>query len=417
MTWYQERIAEERGGHSDNVLPVSRVCALIQELLDDSRLQDIWIRGEVTNLKVHGSGHCYFSLGEKSQSQSAVIPCVMWSKDARRVKCEVRDGMEIIIFGSIGHYAPQGRYQCYVRDIEPAGRGEKHLMVERWKELLTAEGCFDPARKRPVPPYPSTVGVVTSETGAVLQDIRNVISRRFPLELVVSPTAVQGEGAHQEIAMALRRVQDNVEVIIVARGGGSFEDLFPFNHPDVVRAISSCPVPVVSAIGHEVDVTLADFAADLRAPTPSAAAELVVPDGIQVLESLAESRKMMGNRLMARLDRAGSDLAQVRERLSSRRMGQRVTTKREDLSILSDRVNRAISSRLALERERLAAAVDILAARNPRYPLKKGYCILQKDGKVVRSAGEIAAGDLLSVRLVDGRADVNVERVYHDPEI
>lgn len=417
MTWYQQGIADERNGHTTDVFTVFQVSSIIEMLLDDSKIQDIWIRGEVTNLKAHGSGHYYFSLGEKSDSHSAVLPCVMWRKDAQRLKCDICDGMNLLVFGSIGHYAPQGRYQLYVRDIQPAGRGEKHLMVERWKEELSREGCFDPARKRSLPSYPSRIGVVTSETGAVLQDIRNIISRRFPLELVVSPTAVQGEGVQHEIARAIRRIQEEVDVIILARGGGSFEDLFPFNYPEVVRAISTCPVPVVSAIGHEVDVTLADFAADIRAPTPSAAAELVVPDRILVLDSLAESQKTLKNRLLNRLDRAGEDLSQIRERLSPRKMGQKVTAKREDVSVLSDRIGRSVLSRLALERERLSAMAEILAARNPLHLMRKGYCILEKEGKVIRSAVEITQGEHLSVRLMDGRVDTCVERVYHDPEI
>ncbi len=414
MTWYQKGISDERGGHTTEVLSVSQVSSLVEALLDDTRLQDIWVRGEITNLKLHGSGHCYFSLGEKSRDHSAVLSCVMWRNDARRVECEFRDGMDVVVYGSIGHYAPQGRYQLYVREVRPAGRGEKHLMVEKWKVQLTSEGCFDPQKKRPLPAYPLKVGVVTSETGAVLQDIRNVVSRRYPLELVVSPTAVQGEGAHLEIARALQRVERDVDVIILARGGGSFEDLFPFNYPEVVRAIVSCPVPVVSAIGHEVDITLADFAADVRAPTPSAAAELVVPDRIALMDSLALFRKTLGNRLIVRLDRAGTDLSEVRERLSPRRVSQRVTAKREDVSVLSGRMERAVLSRIALERERLSAAAGVLAARNPAQLLRRGYCILQKDGRVIHSADEIACGDRLTLRLVDGRAVTRVEEVHHD---
>ncbi len=417
MTWYHQGISEERDGHTFDVLSVSEVSSLVQSLLDDSRLQDIWIRGEITNLKIHGSGHWYFSLGERNAHQSAVLSCVMWRKDAQRMTGEIRDGTGVLVFGSIGHYAPQGRYQLYVRDIRAAGRGEKHLMVENWKKQLSLEGCFDPARRRTLPPYPCRVGVVTSETGAVLQDIRNVISRRYPLTLVVSPTAVQGEGAHVEIAGALKRIESEVEVIILARGGGSFEDLFPFNHPDVVRAVSSCPVPVVSAIGHEVDTTLADFAADVRAPTPSAAAELVVPDRIMVLESIAEMRKMMGKRLLARLDRESEALSQLRERLSPRRIGQMVTARREDVAMLQQRMERAVSSRFALERERLSAAADILAARNPVHLLEKGYCILQKDGKVIRSVAEMVPGDHISLRLRDGKAMTQVERICHDREV
>jgi len=417
MTWYQQGLSHERGGHAMEVLSVSEVSSLVEALLDDPRLQEIWIRGEITNLKVHGSGHRYFSLGEKRNEHSAVLSCVIWRNDARRIDYDLHDGMDVLVFGSIGHYAPQGRYQLYVKEVRPAGLGEKHLMVERWKQQLEAEGCFDPGKKRSLPPYPERVGVVTSETGAVLQDIRNVISRRYPLELVISPTAVQGEGAHEEITRALRRVEQQVDVIILARGGGSFEDLFPFNHPDVVRAISSSLVPVVSAIGHEIDVTLADFAADIRAPTPSAAAELVVPDRISVMESLAGYRKAIGNRLLDRLDRAGSDLSDVRERLAPRRVSQRVTSRREDLSVISGRIERGILSRVGRERERLSAAAAVLAARNPAHLLGKGYCILQKDRRVIRSAGEIEKGDSLTIRMVDGRLGTRVEEVHLDTEI
>jgi len=417
MTWYQQGLSTERGGHAMEVLSVSEVSSLVEALLDDPRLQEIWIRGEITNHKLHGSGHRYFSLGEKRNEHSAVLSCVMWRNDARRVDFDLHDGMDVLVFGSIGHYAPQGRYQLYVKEVRPAGLGEKHLMVERWKLQLEAEGCFDLGRKRPLPPYPERVGVVTSETGAVLQDIRNVVSRRYPLELVISPTAVQGEGAHEEITRALRRVERQVDVIILARGGGSFEDLFPFNHPEVVRAVSSCPVPVVSAIGHEIDVTLADFAADIRAPTPSAAAELVVPDRISVMESLAGYRKTMGDRLLGRLDRAGSDLSDVRERLAPRRVSQRVTSRREDLSVISGRIERGILSRVGRERERLAATAAVLAAQNPAQLLGRGYCILQKERRVIRSAGEIEKGDRLTIRMVDGRLGTRVEEVHLDTEI
>lgn len=417
MTWDQHEISDGRFGHTIDVLTVSEVSSIIEALLDDPRLQDIWVRGEITNLKLHGSGHRYFSLGEKSRDHSAVLSCVMWRNDAQRMDCEIHDGMDVLVYGSIGHYAPQGRYQLYVKEVRPAGRGEKFLLMEKWKAQLAAEGCFDLARKRGLPPYPTRVGIVTSETGAVLHDIKNVISRRYPLELVVSPTAVQGEGAHLEITRALRRVQSDVDVIILARGGGSFEDLFPFNYPEVVRAVSSCPVPVVSAIGHEVDITLADFAADVRAPTPSAAAELVVPDRVTVMESLAESRRAMVNRLLGRLDRAGTDLSDVRERLSPRRILQKVTSRREDISVLSSRMERTVLSRITLERERLTAAAGVLAARNPAQLLGRGYCILQKEGRIIRSAGEIKKGDLLSLRIIDGRVESRVEEVYHDPEI
>ena len=262
-------------------LRVSELSAIVQELLDDPRLQDIRVRGEITNYKHHGRGHRYFSLSEKGGgSTAAVIKCVMWRSDAERLPFTPDEGMEVVVSGSVTVYAPHGAYQLQVKSMEKAGLGEKYLLVEQWKKELSALGLFAAERKRPLPGFPARIGVVTSETGAVIHDIRNVVERRYPAEIIISPTAVQGETAHREIAAAIRRLAGCVDVVIVARGGGSFEDLFPFNHPDVVKAIAACPVPVVSAIGHEVDITLADLAADMRAPTPSAAAELVVPDRV-----------------------------------------------------------------------------------------------------------------------------------------
>ena len=260
-------------------LRVSELSAIIESLLDNPLLQDIVVRGEVTNYTHHARGHRYFSLSEKGGGNTAaVIKCVMWRSDAERLSFIPSEGMEVVVTGTVRAYAPHGTYQLQVKEMRKAGLGEKFLLIEQWKRQLAAEGCFSLERKRCLPAYPVRVGVVTSETGAVIHDIRTVIGRRYPLEIVISPTAVQGEKAHREIAGAISRLAGMVDVVIVARGGGSFEDLFPFNHPDVVRAIVACPVPVVSAIGHEVDVTLSDLAADLRAATPSAAAELAVPD-------------------------------------------------------------------------------------------------------------------------------------------
>ncbi|CVK31583.1 exodeoxyribonuclease VII large subunit [Methanoculleus bourgensis] len=261
------------------ILGVSEVSGLICDLLDDMRLHQIWVRGEVTNYKDHASGHRYFSLSEQNGRSSALINCVMWRTYASGLEFTPKNGMDVLAWGTVEVYEPHGRYQLIVREMLPAGRGERHLMVERWKRELDAEGLFSPERRRPLPAFPHRVGVVTSPTGAALKDILSVISRRYPAaEVVLSPTAVQGEGAHTEITEAIQRVDGLVDVIIVGRGGGSFEDLFPFNHPDVVRAVARCRTPVISAVGHEVDTALCDFAADLRAPTPSAAAERAVPD-------------------------------------------------------------------------------------------------------------------------------------------
>ncbi|HQC11921.1 MAG TPA: exodeoxyribonuclease VII large subunit [Methanoregulaceae archaeon] len=417
MSWYRTRLTEEQERHGTEVFSVSDISRVVTGVLDDSRLQDIWIRGEVTNLRLHSSGHIYFSLSEKQDSGVALIHCVMWRSDAKRLTFSPRDGTDVIAFGSIGHYAPQGRYQFYAKDIRHAGEGEKHLLVERWKSELSSEGLFDPARKKTLPQYPERIGVVTSGTGAVLHDITHVVQRRYPLEILVSPTAVQGDQAHREIVQALSRIDGLVDVIIIGRGGGSFEDLFPFNHPDVVRAIAGCTTPVVSAIGHETDVTLADFAADMRAPTPSAAAELAVPDRAGLLQNLAETRKMMGSRLLSRLDRGAREIEDLRGRLTPGRLERRISERREDLASWTDRIRRAFVSKVERERLVIAGIKTAIDGQNPMHLLSRGYCILEKGGQVVKSSSEIDTGDDAMVRLSDGRAELVIGKVYHDKKI
>lgn len=418
MDWFNTPDETEKKAAPAAPLLVSELSSIISELLDDARLQDVRVRGEVTNYKHHGSGHRYFSLSEKGGgSTAAVIKCVMWRSDAERLAFQPGEGMEVVVTGSVTLYAPHGAYQLRVRSMEKAGLGEKYLLVEKWKKELAAEGLFSQERKRDLPAFPSRVGVVTSETGAVIHDIRNVISRRFPVGIVISPTAVQGEEAHGEIARAIRRLSGLVDVVIVARGGGSFEDLFPFNHPEVVRAIASCPVPVVSAIGHEVDVTLADLAADIRAPTPSAAAELVVPDRNILLLQLAELRDLMGSALLGRLAWAKEEVVGLRDRLRPRRFAVKIEERQQFTADLADRLERALSTRLDRERLLLAEMRTALEGRSPLAVLARGYCVAEKDGDVVKGTGMLAEKDRLRLRFYDGRSQVIVERVDHDGNV
>ncbi|HON81916.1 MAG TPA: exodeoxyribonuclease VII large subunit [Methanoregulaceae archaeon] len=418
MEWYQQRISQERREHGIEIYRVSEISSIISSVLDDGRLQDIWIRGEVTNFKPHASGHRYFSLGErKDAGTSALIQCVMWRSDAERLGFPLKDGIDVIAFGSIGHYAPQGRYQFYARDLRHAGEGEKHLLVEKWKAELAAEGIFDAGRKKELPRFPARIGVVTSETGAVLQDIRNVIARRFPLEIVVSPTAVQGDHAHLEIARALEKIDGHVDVIIIGRGGGSFEDLFPFSHPLVVRAIACCTTPVVSAIGHETDFTLADFAADVRAPTPSAAAELVVQDRAALMEGLGLFRKRLGSSLVSRLDQAVREISDLRSRIAPGRMERWIADRRQDCAMMAERLARTALTRIEREQLILSGLSARLSGRNPLALLERGYCILEKEGKTVRSVHGLSGGDILGIRMRDGRLEVQVRGVTHDKNL
>ena len=396
-------------------LLVSELSAIIAGLLEDQRLQDIRVRGEVTNYKHHGRGHRYFSLSEKGGgSTAAVIRCVMWRSDADRLAFSPEEGMEVIVSGSVTVYAPHGAYQLQVRKVEKAGLGEKYLLVEQWKKELAAAGLFAPDRKRGLPAFPSRIGVVTSETGAVIHDIRNVVERRYPLEIVISPTAVQGEGAHREIAAAIRRLHGRVDVVIVARGGGSFEDLFPFNHPDVVRAVAACPVPVVSAVGHEVDVTLADLAADVRAPTPSAAAELVVPDRNTLSLRLQELRVRMDAVLLGRVSWAKEELSGFRDWLRPQRFLRGLDERKTTTADLAERLERGGAARLERDRLLLAGLRAALEGRSPRAVLARGYCVAEKDGKAVRETAGLKRDDRLKLRFYDGSADAVVEQVNHD---
>ncbi|MDD1706835.1 MAG: exodeoxyribonuclease VII large subunit [Methanoregulaceae archaeon] len=418
MEWYQQRVSHEKGEHGIEILSISMISSIITSVLDDDRLQDIWVRGEVTNFKPHASGHRYFSLSERREhGTAAVLQCVMWRSDAQKLSFDLRDGIDVIAFGSVSHYPPQGRYQFYIRDLRHAGEGEKHLLIEQWKVILTNEGVFAIERKRPLPKFPTRIGVVTSDTSAVLQDIRNVIARRFPVELVISPTAVQGDEAYHEIVRALKRIDGNVDVIIIGRGGGSFEDLFPFNHPDVVRAISLCVTPVVSAIGHETDFTLADFAADVRAPTPSAAAELVVQDRSALYETLCEFRKKLGSSLVWKLDRAAREISDLRSRIAPGRMERRLAEQWQDSAGITERLARALQGKIGREQLILGELHARLAGRNPLALLGLGYCIVERENKIIRSTREISSGNILAVRMQDGRLEVLVRGIAHDKEL
>lgn len=397
---------------------VSELSAIIEGLLDNPLLQNVLVRGEVTNYTHHARGHRYFSLSEKGGGNTAaVIKCVMWRSDAERLSFNPSEGMEVIVSGTVRAYAPHGSYQLQVKEIRKAGLGEKFLLLEQWKKQLACEGCFSLERKRCLPAFPSRVGVVTSETGAVIHDIRTVVGRRYPLEIIISPTAVQGEQAHREIAIAITRLAGMVDVVIVARGGGSFEDLFPFNHPDVVRAIVACPVPVVSAIGHEVDVTLSDLAADLRAATPSAAAELVVPDRLVLTVRLQELKSQLNASLQARVVWAQDEVSDLRDRLRPQRFCRKIEERKQNLADLSDRLERAFSNRLEHERLLLKEMNTALDSRNPLAVLARGYCVAEKQGVIVRSADAITKGDSMNIRFYNGSSLVTVEQVDHERDL
>jgi exodeoxyribonuclease VII large subunit len=370
---------------------VSTLNRLVRELLDQS-LPPLWVAGEVSNWKRSGAGHCYFTL----KDSSAQLRCVLFASDAQRLPTDPEEGMAVRVFGTVSLYEPRGDYQLVVREVEASTAGGLwRLAFEKLRRKLEAEGLTDPARKRPLPRYPDRVGLVTSPVGAAVHDVIRVIEQRAPwCTVVLSPARVQGDGAELEIASALDHLAEHghVDVIIVGRGGGSVEDLWAFNREEVARAIARCPVPVVSAVGHEVDVTIADLVADQRVATPSAAAERVVPDGGALGARILQIARRLG-------DAAG--------RLLDGR-GRRV----DDLAgMLESRVSELLERRAL----RLARSMDKLEALSPLAALKRGYAVAQdEDGRLLRRTADFEALDRFRLRVVDGRIDCTVEGTEAD---
>jgi exodeoxyribonuclease VII large subunit len=382
---------------------VSELTAHIKEVLEsEGALQDAWVRGEVSNFSRPSSGHLYFTL----KDAGAALACVMWRGQAGRLAYLPREGDAVEVHGGISVYEARGQYQLYADDIRPAGEGALFQEFLRLKAKLEAEGLFDPARKRALPPYPRIIGIVTSPTGAALRDMLNVLRRRYPLvRAVLAPTAVQGESAPREIIAAIRALNDHVQpdVLIVGRGGGSIEDLWAFNDEAVARAIAASPVPVISAVGHETDFTVADFVADLRAPTPTAAAELATPDQADLRAGLETMAADLAGRTRQFLSEKRYALDQSRARLARRSPEAWLAQARQRVDDLARRAQLLLGSQARLQRERLAGLSQKLAALSPQAILARGYAVVTgPDGAAVRRVAQVAPGDSLLVRVSDG---------------
>ncbi|MEW5958092.1 MAG: exodeoxyribonuclease VII large subunit [Chloroflexota bacterium] len=384
------------------VFTVGAVTAYIRQKFEaDLTLQDLWLEGEISNWKQAASGHIYFTLKDAAAS----MRCVIWRSQAGRLIYKPRrDGEAVLAHGRISVYEAGGNYQFYVDDLEPVGQGALYAEFERIKARLSAEGLFEAGRKQPLPPFPCRIGVVTSPDGAALRDILNVLRRRYPLaQVILSPTQVQGETAPPQIVAALQALtRQPVEVIIVARGGGSLEDLWAFNDERVARAIAACPIPIVSGVGHEVDFTIADFVADVRAPTPSAAAELVAPDRLEL-------RRLLREQQLALLGAAQQLVAAARSRVQARQWALgRVSPQaqfnnyRQQVDALTGRAARSLQHRLSLQRVRVNNLAAQLGALDPRSTLRRGYAIVQKGLTVVTQIGQVSPGEKLTVQVSDG---------------
>ena len=420
----------------ETILTVSELDARIKSVLDCEKLIDITVTGEITNFKPNGSGHYYFSLTEKGEGEFS-ISCAVWKYLARKIPFEMKNGVSINVTGYVDFYPPGGKLQFIVKKVEPALKGKTglYLQKEKWKKELEEEGIIPrpDSEKRFLPVFPKRVGIVTSKTGSVLQDIKNVITRRFPVPLVLAAAQVQGAGAEKSIVSAIQSLQGIVDVIIVARGGGSFEDLFVFNHPDVVRAIRNSETPIISAIGHETDTTLADYASDLRVPTPSAAAETVVRDRTDLYQKLEEYRRRIYDRSLAILKIEHERLDEFRHRVDPNRLTKKLDTMHQQTAELHDRIISAtkrildhahtsldqlaeriftgMNVHIKTAKLELATEKEKILAADPKKPLERGYAMVRKNGVIIRSKQDLTVNDVLNIRLADGDIDAKIEKI------
>jgi len=371
----------------------------------------VWVEGEISNFKLYPSGHRYFSL----KDEEALLRCTIWRSAGQYLNFEPEDGIKVHAFGNLTVYEKQGQYQLNVLKLLPIGRGELEIAFQKLKERLFKEGLFDEAHKKPIPEFPQNIGLVTSPTGAAIQDMLKVLQRRFPpADLYLYPARVQGEGAKEEIADGVRAFNEwgGVDVIILGRGGGSLEDLWAFNEEEVARAIYASRIPVVSAVGHEIDITIADFVSDMRAPTPSAAAEMVVPDKAELDGLIKDRRQRIAGLFAHQLAQAQTRLDAVLGSYGLKRPVDLVNQKSQFLDEMSRRTQLALENQLGKMRLELKSAADRLATLSPQSALARGYSIVrrQTDKKVVREYKDVKAGESVDLIFSKGKAEAEVTK-------
>jgi exodeoxyribonuclease VII large subunit len=397
---------------STGIWTITELNAYVRQLFElDYRLQDIDVSGEISNFTRASSGHLYFTL----KDSSAQLRCVMWRSQAERLRFRPTEGDAVLAHGRISVYEATGQYQLYVDQLQPAGRGDLAAAFERLKEKLAAEGLFDPEVKQPIPQFPRRLGIVTSSNAAALRDILNVLRRRNPLlSVLIAPTLVQGDQAPEQIVRALQWLdgRDDIDTILIARGGGSLEDLWAFNDERVARAVYAARHPIISGVGHETDFTMVDFVADLRAPTPSAAAELATPDLSNLGPYLNESRLRLATAVSGVIAANRETMRARRQWLRLLSPRRRLDSERQHIDVLSDRLQRATQRRLDQARSRLDIARTGLISASPLAILERGYAVVRlSDGTVVRQAAQAALGAPLTIQVSDGIIDATVNDV------
>ena len=382
------------------VYTVTHLTRQIKELLENS-FPRLWVEGELSNFKRHTSGHLYFTL----KDENAQISCAMWRFRAGTLPFAPESGMKVLVEGDVQVYEKGGNYQLIIQQIQPAGIGALQLAFEQLKRKLHAEGLFDASHKKPLPAFPERIGVITSPTGAAIRDIISVLTRRFPgIEILLYPVRVQGDGAAQEIAEAIADFNryGEADLLIVGRGGGSLEDLWAFNEEIVARAIYASGIPIISAVGHEVDYSIADFVADHRAPTPSAAAEIAVRDRREVAGELNYYQEKLATVFRKQIDNQRTRLQRIQEGYGFRRPLDMIYQSNQRLDELQRSIGASLNYYLQLQRSRLEKLEQQLRAINPEAILQRGFSICYKDGKIVKDIAQLEENDPVRIQLAQG---------------
>lgn len=421
---------------NEKYLTVSAVTRYLKAKFDiDENLQTVYLKGEISNFKAHTSGHFYFSL----KDENSKINAIMFRSNASKVIFKPTDGMKVLVTGRISVYEAMGSYQIYVDEMLEDGVGNLYIAFEQLKKKLQAEGLFDEAHKKPIPRIPKRVGIVTASTGAAIRDIMTTIKRRFPIcETILFPTLVQGENAKDDIVRNIKRAEDyDLDVLIVGRGGGSIEDLWPFNEEIVARAIYDCKIPVISAVGHEVDFTIADFVADLRAPTPTAAAELAVPNMSDLKKHIDQLSIRLNEAIYKKVNYLKLYLDSVKNSFVIKNPGVMFENKKQNLDLMNTKLNELMLGKvdkLKNELEKIKKSyvltnpkllykdnvvclkniIDKLELLNPLNILSRGYSITYMNDKALKSVKEVKKDDILKVKLYDGMLEAKVNKIKED---
>jgi exodeoxyribonuclease VII large subunit len=402
----------------EKIYSVSEITRHIKYLLEaDDSLHEIWVRGEISNFVRHSSGHVYFTI----KDENSQLPCVMFRTESQTLVFTPENGLKVVVYGEISVYESGGRYQFYVLQMQPEGLGALYLAYEQLKNRLQKEGLFDPAHKKPIPFLPQRIGIITSPTGAAIRDMLNVIQRRFPnVYILVYPVRVQGSEAPGEIVQAIKEMNEyqNFDVLIVGRGGGSIEDLWAFNDEGVARAIYDSQIPVISAVGHEVDYTIADFVADLRAPTPSAAAELVVKNKCDLAEQIQSLRTRLVNTGQSQLEKIRQQVVNFQDNIVFKRPADQIQQLRQRLDEIMSRMAMTLQHRLELLRGNFLSLTGKMNTLSPLATLSRGYSICFKlpEKVVVKEATQLRVKDKVEIKLSRGEVLCEVSEVGEGTE-